>query len=159
MNVRIAVTLGFVALVCLSPAFAQEIPVDVKGCGTGEAVIIDKAGDVTIGHSIYRGTTDSVSAGGPFDKTTHECRVVWTGTKAGLEFTNRCTNFDRDGDRFLWETSGTFKAFKTTIFAGTGKYEGISGRLEGHFNAVYPRTSSGISGSCWVAKGAYSLKK
>jgi hypothetical protein len=159
MNIRIAATEGFVALVCSLPALAQEIPVDVKGCGTAVPVIIDKAGDVTIGLSSIRGTADNVSAGGPFDKTTYECRAVWTATKSGLEFTDRCTHVDRDGDRVFTQASGTFKAVKTTIVAGTGKYEGISGRLEGQFNAAYPTTPSGMSGFCWEAKGAYSLKK
>jgi hypothetical protein len=159
MNVRIAVIEGFATLVCSLPALAQEIPVDVKGCGTAAPVIIDKAGDMTIGHSIIRGTADSVSTGTPFDKTTYECRSVWTATKAGLEFTDRCTHVDRDGDRVFTQASGTFKAVKTIILAGTGKYEGISGRLVGQFNAAYPTTPSGMSGFCWAAKGAYSLRK
>jgi hypothetical protein len=159
MSVRTAVSEGLVVFACAFPAWAQETPIDIRGCGTSERAIIDKAGDVVIGVSVFRGVTDSAPAGGPLDKSTHECRSVWTSSKAGFDFTNRCTNVDRDGDKVFWETSGTPQAMKTRIFAGTGKYEGISGRMEARFDTLYPATPSGTSGGCWTAKGGFSLKK
>ena len=69
----------------ISAAWGADYAVEVKGCLTSEPAVIDKAGDVVIGTNDTRGVTD-VSSTGPLNgKVTHECRVLWTATKAGVE--------------------------------------------------------------------------
>jgi hypothetical protein len=140
-------------------AYAQDSSSEQRGCITSESSVIDRTADVVIGHSVTRGVSDSIPAGGLWDKTTHDCRSVWTSSKAGLEFTNRCTNVDRDGDKFFTVATGTTTSFKWSYIAGTGKYAGITGGGSGGFETVYPRTSPAVSGACWRGKGTYRLSK
>lgn len=141
------------------PTHASEVTSEQRGCFTSEAVALDRAGDVVIGHSEVRGVTDSVPPGAIWDKTTHHCRSVWTSSKAGYEFSNRCTNVDRDGDKFFTMAFGSsLKSFKWVYIGGTGKYAGISGGGNASIEAVYPRATPTVSGACWRGKGSYTLK-
>jgi len=82
MRIQSAVTGALLAFAV--PAWAQEIPVELKGCYSSETTVIDRAGDVLIGMTVVRGGTDRVSPG-PFpEKTMHDCRVIFTASKAGL---------------------------------------------------------------------------
>jgi len=140
----------------ISAAWGSEYAVETKGCLTSEPMVIDKAGDVVIGTNDTRGVTD-VSSTGPLNgKSTHECRVLWTATKAGVEFTNRCTNVSQSGDRTFTTASGTAKSFEWKYIAGTGKFAGISGGGTGSLDRPYPRSPK-LSGACWAGKGSYSL--
>lgn len=149
-----------ILIACSLPVAAEEVS-EQRGCFTSEATVIDRAGDVVIGQSEVRGVTDSIPPGvGPWDKTTHHCRSVWTNSKAGYEFSNRCTNVDRDGDKFFTMAFGSsLKSFKWVYLAGTGKYAGISGGGEASVEEVYPRATPTVGGACWRGKGSYTLKK
>ena len=54
-------------------------------------------------------------------------------------FTNSCHAFDADGDAMYWRYSGTDEFGKSsgsgqvTIFGGTGKFQGISGKLNSNW--------------------------
>lgn len=149
-----------VLLACSTPSFANETTSEQRGCFTSEAIVIDRAGDTTIGQSEVRGVTDSIPPGALWDKTTHHCRSVWTSSKAAYEFSNRCTNVDRDGDRFLTMAFGSsLKAFKWVYLGGTGKYAGITGGGDASIEAVYPRATPTVGGACWRGKGTHSIKK
>jgi hypothetical protein len=142
------------------PAWASEVAVNVRGCFTSESSVIDRAGDVVIGQSELRGLSDSVPPGGAWDKTTHHCRSVWTSSKTSYEFSNRCTNVDRDGDKFFTMSYGSsLKSFKWVYLAGTGKYEGITGGGDASVDEVYPRTTPAVAGACWRGTGSYTIKK
>jgi hypothetical protein len=150
----IGAALGFAA-----SAWAQETSVELKGCYTSETTIIDRAGDVVIGMNVTRGVTDRVSPG-PFpEKTTHDCRVVFTASKAGVEFANRCNFVDADGDRILSVATGTRDSFEWKWVAGTGKFAGISGSGVARVDVAYPRANPAVSGACWSGKGSYTIKK
>lgn len=158
MKTRVAVMGGL--FLCSVPLHASDTPVNVRGCFTSEALVIDRAGDTVIGHSEIRGVTDSIPPGGAWDKTTHHCRSVWTSSKAGYEFSNRCTNVDRDGDKFFTMAFGSsLKSFKWVYVAGTGKYAGIAGGGDASIEDVYPRTTPTVGGACWRGKGSYSIQK
>jgi hypothetical protein len=149
----------FIGLSFSLTAWAQEIPVELKGCLTTETTIIDRAGDVVIGMNVTRGVTDRVGPG-PFpDKTSHDCRVVFTAAPAGVEFSNRCNFVDAQGDKIISVANGTRDSFQWTWIAGTGKFQGITGSGTAKIDANYPRASPTISGSCWSGKGSYSIKK
>jgi len=155
-------TLGGCLIGLLSPtaAWAQEIPVELKGCYSTETMIIDRAGDVVFGMNVVRGGTDKVTGPASFpEKLMHDCRVVFTASKAGVEFTNRCNFVDAAGDKILSAASGTRDSFQWKWVAGTGKFEGITGSGTAKIDAVYPRANPTVSGACWSGKGTYSIKK
>ena len=157
MRIQSAVTGALLAFAV--PAWAQEIPVELKGCYSSETTVIDRAGDVLIGMTVVRGGTDRVSPG-PFpEKTMHDCRVIFTASKAGLEFANRCNFVDADGDRILSVAAGTRESFEWKWIAGTGKFAGISGTGVGKVDVADPRANPAVSGACWSGRGSYTLKK
>src|SRR5438094_10001865 len=139
-----------VAGLCSSfSAAAQDIPVELKGCLTTETTIIDRAGDLVIGMNVTRGVTDRVGSG-PFpDKTSHDCRAVFTASPAGVEFSNRCNFVDAQGDKILSVANGTRDSFQWKWVAGTGKFQGISGSGTAKIDVNYPRASPTITPNCW----------
>jgi hypothetical protein len=153
----------FLGIVCAGAyavaALADDLTYNLKGCATSEATVIDKAGDMVIGQSAARGITDSVPPGGAMDKMTYECRSVWHASKAGVEFTARCTFADGDGDKALGMSTGSATGWQWTFLAGTGKWEGITGGGPSGPAGRYPRLSPTVSASCWQGKGTYSLNK
>lgn len=159
MKVRVALSASLAGLALSFPSWAQEIPIEMKGCYSVETTVIDRAGDVTIGMMVIRGGVDNVATA-PFpDKTMHDCRVVFTASKAGLEFSNRCNFVDAQGDKILSVATGTREALQWKWIAGTGKFEGITGSGTGKVDALYPRANPTVSGACWSGKGSYSIKK
>lgn len=148
------------ALAFSLPVCANDITSEPRGCYTSESIAIDRAGDLVIGHSEVRGVTDSVPPGTLWDKTTHHCRSVWTNSPTAFEFSNRCTNVDRDGDRFFTMAFGSsLKAFKWVYLGGTGKYAGITGGGDASIETVYPRATPTVGGACWRGKGTHSIRK
>lgn len=159
MKLRIVLSASLAGLVWSSPIWAQEIPIESKGCYSSETTIIDRAGDVIIGMNVVRGVTDHLSAA-PFpDKTMHDCRGVFTASKAGVEFANRCNFVDAQGDKILSVSTGTLNSFQWKWIAGTGKFEGITGSGTAKIDTAYPRANPTVSGACWSGKGTYSIKK
>ncbi|HET9412905.1 MAG TPA: hypothetical protein VFO74_02140 [Pseudolabrys sp.] len=160
MKLRVALAGSFIGLACPTGAWAQEIPVALKGCFSSETTIIDKAGDVVFGMTVTRGVTDKTAGPASFpDKMMHDCRAVFTASKAGFEFTNRCNFVDDAGDKILSASSGTRDSFQWKWVAGTGKFEGITGGGTAKIDALYPRANPTVSGGCWSGKGTYSIKK
>jgi len=160
MKLRVALTGTFIGLAFPIGTWAQEIAVELKGCYSTETTIIDRAGDVVFGMNVTRGVTDKVAGPASFpDKLMHDCRVVFTASKAGVEFTNRCNFVDAAGDKILSAASGTRDTFQWKWVAGTGKFEGITGVGTAKIDAVYPRANPTVSGGCWSGKGTYSIKK
>ena len=152
--------IAVVGVFCSCSAMAQQqIPVELKGCLTTETTVIDRAGDVVIGMNVTRGVTDRVGAG-PFpDKTTHDCRVVFTASPAGVEFSNRCNFVDAQGDKIISVANGTRESFQWKWVAGTGKFQGITGSGTGKIDANYPRASPTLTAACWSGKGSYTIPK
>jgi len=153
---------GVSLLLALAPqgsAWAQETAYEVRGCGVNEASVIDKAGDMTIATSITRGNSDFLRPGMPAIKFTYECRAVVHFSKAGAEFSNRCTFVDPDGDRLVGASNGTPKGWQWRYLGGTGKWEGISGGGPGVPDGAYARMSPSVAGSCYKATGTYTLQK
>jgi hypothetical protein len=140
-------------------AHAQERPYEIKVCSTGESTVIDRAGEVTILASVTRGMADSVAPGGPFDKTTFECRGVTNASKAGVDYNSRCTFVDADGHKVVGTNVGTAQGWTWKFLGGSGKWEGIEGGGTGKLVAQYPRLSPTVSAGCGIAKGSYTLKK
>ena len=145
-------------LVC-APVFAQEQGYEIRICSTTEASVIDRAGESTILANVTRGIADSVKPGGPFDKTTFECRAVVDASKAGFSYASRCTFVDADGHKVVGGSVGTQEGWTWTFLGGTGKWEGIQGGGTGKSTARYPRLSPAVSAGCGLAKGTYSLKR
>jgi len=137
-----------------SAALAADRPIEMKGCLVTEATVLGKVGEVTVGTNISRGSIDVT--GGLSDKMTHDCRVVWSASKAGLEFTNRCVNTDKDGDMTISMASGTPKSFQWKYLSGTGKFQGITGSGTAEIVTRYPRAGS-VAASCWQGRGTYTL--
>jgi hypothetical protein len=102
---------------------------------------------------------DSVAAGGPFDKTTFECRGVTNASKAGVDYNSRCTFVDADGHRVVGATAGTAQGWTWKFLGGTGKWEGIEGGGTGKAVTQYPRLSPTVTAGCGIAQGKYTLKK
>lgn len=150
---------AILALAPLNTAWAQETAYEVRGCGVNEASVIDKAGDMTIASSLTRGNADLTRPGMPAVKFTYECRAVSHFSKAGAEFTNRCTFVDPDGDRLVGASNGTAKGWQWRYLGGTGKWEGITGGGPGVPDSAYARISPSVTGSCYKATGTYTLKK
>lgn len=159
MELRAVLSASLAGLAWSSPTWAQEIPIEMKGCYSAETTIIDRAGDVIIGMNVVRGVTDHVGPASFPDKTMHDCRVIFTASKAGVEFSNRCNFVDAQGDKILSVATGTRDAFQWKWIAGTGKFEGITGSGTAKTDAIYPRANPAISGACWSGKGTYSIKK
>jgi hypothetical protein len=84
---------------------------------------------------------------------------VFTASKVGVEFANRCNFVDADGDRILSVATGTHKSFEWKWIAGAGKFTGISGSGSAKIDAAYPRANPALSGACWSGKGSYTLKR
>jgi hypothetical protein len=159
MKVQFAIA-GCLLGTCSSfPALAQDTPIELKGCLTTETTIIDRAGDVVIGMNVTRGVTDRVGPGTFPEKTMHDCRVVFTASPAGVEFSNRCNFVDAQGDKIISVANGTRDSFHWKWVAGTGKFQGITGSGTGKIDASYPRANPAVSGACWSGKGMYSIKK
>jgi len=150
---------AILALVPEDCAWAQETAYEVRGCGVNEASVFDKAGDMTIATSVTRGNADFLRPSMPAIKFTYECRAVLNFSKAGAEFTNRCTFVDPDGDRLVGASNGTPKGWQWRYLGGTGKWEGISGGGPGVPDVAYARMSPSVAGSCYKATGTYTLKK
>ena len=132
---------------------------ELKGCLVTETTVIDRAGDVVIGANVTRGVTDRVGPGSFPEKTTNDCRVVFTASAAGVEFSNRCNFVDAQGDRIISVANGTRDSFQWRWIAGTGKFQGISGSGTGKIDAAYPRANPAVSGSCWSGTGTYSIRR
>ena len=135
-------------------AWAADYPFESKGCLVNEATVLGKVGDVTVGTNVTRGNIDMT--GGKSDQFTHDCRVLWSASKAGLEFTNRCINTDKDGDKTISVATGTPKSFQWKFISGTGKFAGIAGGGSGEIVTRYPRAEP-VSVSCWQGQGTYTL--
>lgn len=146
------------ALACMS-ALAEERSYEIKLCSTTEGTVIDRAGDATIVANVTRGITDAVTPGGPFDKTTFECRSVLDASKAGFDYTSRCTFVDMDGDKVVGASIGNAQGWKWTFLGGTGKWTGIQGGGTGKATARYARLSPAVTAGCGLAVGTYSIKK
>lgn len=144
------------AAAAISTALAAETPIEMKGCLVNESSVLDKVGDMTIGSNVTRGPVDVT--GGLADKLTHDCRVVWSASKAGVEFTNRCIFVDKDGDKTITMASGTPKSFQWKYLSGSGKYQGIMGSGTAEVVTPYPR-SGNVNVSCWQGRGTYTLKR
>jgi hypothetical protein len=54
MKLRVALAGSFIGLACPIGAWAQEIPVALKGCYSSETTIIDRAADVVLGMTVTR---------------------------------------------------------------------------------------------------------
>lgn len=148
---------AMIGAACTAPAtWAVEQPIEMKGCLVTESTVLEKVGEVTIGTNVSRGQTDVV--GGPSDKMTHDCRVVWSASKAGVEFTNRCVNTDKDGDKTISMATGTPKSFQWKYLSGSGKFAGITGSGTAEIVTPYPR-SGNVSASCWQGRGTYNLNR
>lgn len=148
---------ALVAAACAAhAAMAQDKTFEMKGCLVSESSVLDKVGDVTVGGNVTRGTMDLVGA--QVDRMSHDCRVLWIASKEGLEFTNRCVNVDKDGDKHITMATGTPKSFQWRFVSGSGKYAGISGSGTAEIVATYPRQAS-FGTSCWQGRGTYMLKK
>lgn len=148
---------AMIGAACAAPAgWAAELPIEMKGCLVTESTVLDKVGEVTIGTNVSRGQTDVV--GGPSDKMTHDCRVVWSASKAGVEFTNRCVNTDKDGDKTISMATGTPKLFQWKYLSGTGKFQGIIGGGTAEITTRYPRNGN-VAASCWQGRGTYTLNR
>jgi len=157
MNVRAtAIAVSVAALAVASAVQAAEYEIQLKGCSTSDAAVLDKAGDAVIGTNDTRGTIEATSKGPINGRAIHHCSTVWTASKAGVEFVNRCTNANSSGDKTLTTTSGSPKSFQWKYIAGTGKLAGIQGGGTGSFDQPYPRNGS-VSGGCWSSKGTYTL--
>ena len=153
---KLLASLSLLAGALAGPAWAAETSFDMKGCLANESTVLDTVGDVTVGMNVTRGTMDLVGA--PADKMIHDCRVLWVASKAGLEFTNRCVNIDKDGDKHVTMATGTPKSFQWKFLSGSGKYAGISGGGTGEIHSPYPRGKN-IGASCWQGRGTYTLSK
>ena len=153
-NRMIAVLPLFAA--AISAAWAGETPIEMKGCLVTESSVLDKVGEVTIGMNVSRGNVDVT--GGPSDKMTHDCRVVWSASKAGVEFTNRCIFVDKDGDKTISMATGTPKSFQWKYLSGSGKFQGIAGSGTAEIVTRYP-SSGNVSVSCWQGRGTYTLNR
>jgi hypothetical protein len=157
-GISISITLGIALLfVYFGAASADEFPYDLRGCGTGEVTIIDKAGDMMIGQTITRGVTESIPPDAAFDNMTYECRTVWHTSEGGTEFSNRCTFVDPDGDKTFGMSSGHSKGWQWKFLGGTGKWKGITGGGPAERVGRYGRISPTLQGSCWRGKGTYKL--
>ena len=144
------------AAAAISTALAAEMPIEMKGCLVTESSVLDKVGEVTIGSNVTRGNVDVT--GGQSDKMTHDCRVVWSASKAGVEFTKRCVNIDKDGDKTITMASGAPKSFQWKYLSGSGKFQGISGGGTAEIVTSYPRGGN-VSASCWQGRGTYTLTR
>jgi hypothetical protein len=151
--------LAVTAAIACAPALGQEHSYELRLCSTTEGSVIDRTGETTILANVTRGVADSVPLGGPFDKTTFECRSVVDASKSGFSYNSRCTFVDMDGHKVIGSSVGTQQGWKWTFLGGTGKWEGIQGGGTGKSIAQYPRLSPAISASCGLATGTYSLKK
>ena len=150
----LAMALG---VACAAPAaWAADTPIEMSGCYTTDADVLAKVGDVTAGTTVSRGYMDI--KGGPTDRMTHECRVVWSASKAGLEFTNRCVNVDKDGDKTISMSNGKPKSYQWMFLSGTGKYQGITGSGTAEVTKHYPR-SGAVAVACWEGRGTYTLNR
>ena len=145
-----------ISAVCTAPITYAQTPIEMKGCLVTESSVLDKVGEVTIGVNVTRGNIDVT--GGPSDKMTHDCRVVWSASKAGVEFNNRCVNTDNDGDKTISVASGTPKSFQWKYLSGSGKFQGISGSGTAEITTRYPRGGN-VSASCWQGRGTYTLAR
>ncbi|MEE4603243.1 MAG: hypothetical protein V2J65_18320 [Desulfobacteraceae bacterium] len=137
-------------------SYGGEFPYELKGCGTSERTIIDKADDVVIGQSLARGVTESVPQGGPFDKMIYECGGHWQLSKTGFEISQSCTFVDSDGDKTLGTTVGNAQGWDWKFIAGTGKWKGITGGGPTKPVGKYGRLQA-VSAGCWHGKGTYQL--
>lgn len=153
---RLTLAAAALSAVCAAPIAYAQTPIEMKGCLVTESAVLDKVGEVTIGINVTRGNIDV--KGGPSDMMTHDCRVVWSASKAGVEFTNRCVNIDKDGDKTITMASGTPKSFQWKYLSGSGKFQGISGGGTGETVTPYPR-SGNVSASCWQGRGTYTLAR
>jgi hypothetical protein len=153
---KLKLSAAIIAACAASAGWAAEMPIEMKGCLVSEATVLGKVGDVTVGTNVTRGSIDV--KGGLSDKMTHDCRVVWSASKAGLEFTNRCVNTDKDGDKTISMASGTPKSFQWKYLSGTGKFQGIAGSGTAEIVTNYPRAGS-VSASCWQGRGTYTLNR
>ena len=145
------------AAACAAPgALAQGKAFDMTGCLVAESSVLDKVGDIAVGTNVTRGTMDLVGA--PADRMSHDCRVMWIASKDGVEFTNRCINVDKDGDKHITMATGTPKSFQWKFLSGSGKYAGISGSGTAEIVATYPRQAN-FNTSCWQGRGTYTLGK
>lgn len=154
-------TCAVAALLACAPglALAQERSYEIKVCSVTEASVIDRAGDTTILANQTRGIADSVPPGGPFDRTSFECRSVINASKAGVDYSSRCTFVDADGHKVLGASVGNAQGWKWMFLGGTGKWEGIQGGGTGKPIAQYPRLSPAVSAGCGLASGTYSIRK
>jgi hypothetical protein len=153
---RLKLAAAAVAACVASTGWTAETPVEMKGCLVTESAVLDKVGEVTIGINVTRGSIDVT--GGPSDKMTHDCRVVWSASKTGVEFTNRCVNADKDGDKTITMASGTPKSFQWKYLSGSGKFQGISGGGTAEIVTRYPNRGN-VSASCWQGRGTYTLAR
>ena len=149
-------SLSLLAGLTASAARAADTPFEFKGCLANETTIIDTVEGVTAGMNVTRGTMDLVGA--PADKMLHDCRTLWIASKTGVEFTNRCVNIDKDGDKHITMATGSPKSFQWKFVSGSGKYAGISGAGTAEVTTPYPRAKN-VSASCYQGRGTYTLKQ
>jgi hypothetical protein len=133
-----------VAGACLVPTVSSAETYDIKGCGITEATVVDKVGEMATGQNITRGFVESLQPGGPFDKTSYQCRSIWHSAAGGVEFTSRCTFMDSDGNKLIGTSAGTPKGWQWPFVGGSGKWSGITGGGPGEPMTQYPRRHGGL---------------
>jgi hypothetical protein len=155
---RLSVALA-IAGVCLYPTLGSAETYDIKGCGITEVTVVDKVGEVTAGQNATRGFVDSLQPGGPFDKTSYQCRTIWHSAGGVVEFSSRCIFADGDGNKVIGTSAGTPKAWQWTFLGGSGKWAGITGGGPSEPMTQYPPVGPGVTAGCWRGKGSFEVKK
>jgi len=83
-----AIAVSVVALADAAAVHAAEYEIQLKGCATNDAAVLDKVSDTVIGTNDTRGTVEATFTEPINGRATRHCRVVWTASKEGAELVN-----------------------------------------------------------------------
>lgn len=157
----LALTVIALSYVPNGAAVAKEIPYSMRGCSVTDVSVLAKAGGVTIGSSKARGASASIPPGNPesFDAMAYECHSTWNASKAGVEFSGRCTFVGKGDDRLVGAYTSNGAGWDWKFLSGTGKWEGIKGGGQSKVVLRPAKLKPSVTTGCWESTGSYTLAK
>ncbi len=159
---EIAIIAGFAAALLATAAATahaqpKETKVDNMTCWGGSATVISPVQGTAFVTWQSTGTVRSMAPGGMFDGASFECIGSQEVLPGSLSQVGYCLIVDRDGDK-TWGRSARNKSEDSFVFFdGSGKYKGITGKLDYRRPVAYPSPRAGTFTGCAYSNGTVTL--
>ena len=146
-----------VAAAATARAQGKEMKVENWNCWGGTAILIAPVKDTVLATYQLTGTTRSVTPGGFLDGSSFECIGSSEVIAGAVNMAGHCLVVDKTGDKVWGRTTRNKDEDSFVYLGGTGKYQGITGKI-GYARPVnYPSPRAGTFTGCALSSGTARL--